>query len=105
MVYLTSEVEKEESKMRYDYKEIEIEKVEVKGIPCEFSDLRIDRATVPKGKFLYEIGDSCSDGVPARIQRGIMVDFYGTLICDRELPLDEQGTLWLEDVDFGYLDT
>ena len=33
--------------MRYDYRKIKTEKVEVKGIVCEFYDMRIDRATVP----------------------------------------------------------
>ena len=36
--------------MRYDYRKIKTEKVEVKGIVCEFYDMRIDRATVPDGK-------------------------------------------------------
>ena len=40
--------------MRYDYRKIKTEKVEVKGIVCEFYDMRIDRATVPDGKYLYE---------------------------------------------------
>lgn len=89
--------------MRYDYREIKTEKVEVKGIPCEFYDMRIDRETVPEGKFLYEVaGDDDSGGDPARVGKGILVNFYGSLICDQKLPLKD-GVMWLEDGDFKYV--
>lgn len=89
--------------MRLDYRNEHMQKVEVKGIPCEFNDMRIDRNTIPEGKFLYEVADGDSDGTPARIRAGIMVNFYGTLVCDTELPLGEDGVLWLEEGDFIYL--
>lgn len=89
--------------MRYDYREIKTEKVEVKGIPCEFYDMRINRETVPEGKFLYEVaGDDDSGGDPARVGVGILVNFYGSLICNKKLPL-EDGAMWLEDGDFRYV--
>lgn len=89
--------------MRYDYREIKTEKVEVKGIPCEFYDMRINRETVPEGKFLYEVaGDDDSGGDPARVEVGILVNFYGSLICNQKLPL-EDGVMWLEDGDFRYV--
>ena len=54
--------------MRYDYRKIKTEKVEVRGIVCEFDDMRIDRATVPDGKYLYEVaGDDDSGAEPARV--------------------------------------
>ncbi len=89
--------------MRYSYKEIQTQLVVVKGIRCEFYDMRIDRATIPEGKFLYEVaGDDDSGGDPARIREGIMVNFYGSLICDQPLPL-EDGVLWLMEGDFKYV--
>ena len=36
---------------RLDYGKVTFEKVSVCGIPCEFSDMWIDRSTVPKGKY------------------------------------------------------
>ena len=58
--------------MRYDYRKIKTEKVEVKGIVCEFYDMRIDRATVPDGKYLYEVaGDDDSGAEPARVGKGV----------------------------------
>ncbi|MCH5250549.1 MAG: hypothetical protein J1E98_11475 [Lachnospiraceae bacterium] len=89
---------------RLDYKTEIFEKVSVCGIPCDFNDMRIDRDTVPVGKYQYEVADDdeCS-GDPARVQSGVIVNFFGTLICDEPLPIGEDGILWLGDGDFVWL--
>lgn len=89
--------------MRLNYNDEHMQTVEVLGIKCEFNDMRIDRDSIPEGTFMYEVADGDSDGIPARIQRGIMVNFYGTLICQQELPLGETGTLYIERGDFVYV--
>ena len=89
--------------MRYD--EEHFQDVEVCGIRCLFSDVRIDRATVPEGKYKYEVaGDDESGFDPARVQKGVMINFWGTLISDEPLPIDERGhVLWLDDGDFVWV--
>ena len=87
-----------------DYRKETFSKVGVCGILCEFNDTRIDRNTVPKGKYQYEVaGDDESGGEPARIKLGIMANFFGTLICDEPLPIGEDGVLWVMDGDFVWL--
>lgn len=89
---------------RYDYKTEHFQKVSVCGIRCEFSAVRIDRSTVPEGKYQYEVaGDDDSGGDPARVRLGIMVNFFGTLISDQSLPVENDGVLWLGDGDFVWL--
>ena len=89
---------------RLDYGKESFEKVSVCGIECEFSDMRIDRNTVPEGKYQYEVGgDDDSGGEPARVQWGIMVNFFGTLISDEPLPIGDGGILWLRDGDLVWL--
>ena len=89
---------------RIDYRNEKFQKVSVCGIPCEFNDMRIDRSTVPAGKYQYEVADDDeSSGDPARVQLGVMVNFFGTLICDTPLPVGEDGVLWLADGDFIWL--
>ena len=88
----------------FDYSHEVFSKVSVCGIECGFSDVRIDRDSVPDGMHLYEVADddeSCGD--PARIKKGIMVNFCGTLVCKRPLPLWDDGVLWLKDGDFRWL--
>lgn len=90
--------------VRQDYRKETFSKVSVCGIVCEFDDMRIDRSTVPEGKYLYEVaGDDDSGGEPARVKSGIMVNFFGTLICDEPLPTEEDGVLWLAGDDFVWL--
>lgn len=89
--------------MRFDYKTEKFQKVSVCGIPCDFSDVRIDRSTVPKNRYQYEVADDESQGEPSRVRLGIMVNFLGTLISDAPLPLINDNVLWLQEGDFEWM--
>lgn len=90
--------------MVIDYRTGRFQKVIVCGIPCDFSDMRIDRSTVPEGRYQYEVADDDeSQGEPSRVKRGIMVNFFGTLICEIPLPFGNDGVLWLQERDFEWL--
>ena len=58
--------------VRFDYQTEKFQKVSVCGIPCNFSDVRIDRSTVPKARYQYDEGQ----GDPVRVGYGIMVNFF-----------------------------
>lgn len=90
--------------MRLDYRTEKFQKVSVCGIPCDFSDVRIDRSTVPKDRYQYEVADDDeSQGEPSRVRLGIMVNFLGTLISDVPLPLINDNVLWLQEGDFEWM--
>ena len=90
--------------MRLDYRKEKFQKVSVCGIPCDFSDVRIDRSTVPKDRYQYEVADDDeSQGEPSRVKLGIMVNFLGTLISDVPLPLINDNVLWLQEGDFEWM--
>lgn len=90
--------------MAVDYKEEKFVKVRVCGIECDFSDMRIDRATVVHGKYQYEIaGDDDRGDEPVRIGYGVLVNFFGTLVSDVPLPLGADNILWLREGDFEWL--
>lgn len=90
--------------MRADYNRETFTRVRVCGIECDFSDMRIDRSTVPKTRYQYEVADDDeSQGNPTRVRPGIMVNFFGTLISDVPLPLGEDEVLWLQGRDFEWL--
>ena len=90
--------------MRYDYNKEHWQKVEVKGMPCLFNEYRIDRKTVPESKYMYEVADGDCDGIPARIRLGILVNFYGTLVCEMPFVPDEGDTVWLDEEDWQWLE-
>lgn len=89
--------------MRLNFREEHFQNVEVKGIPCLFNDMRIDRKTVPENLFVYEVADGESDGIPARVKENIFVNFFGTLITEQPLPLEE-GVMWLDEEDWSWVE-
>ena len=87
--------------MRLDYRVERFEQVSVCGSICESSDMRIEQSTIPKGKYQYEVGgDDGSGGDPAMVQPEVLVNFFGTLVCDEPLPIGNDGVLWLDEGDF-----
>ena len=88
--------------IRLDYTKESMQKVLVRGILCEFNDMRIEKNTVPEGKFMYEVADCDSNGEPARIRPGIFVNFFGTIICDQKFEPDEGDTIWLQDSEWEW---
>ena len=70
------------------------EEIMVLGKPALFHDMRIDRDTVPKGLYLYEVrGDDDGGGDPVQIARGIMVNHFGSIITREAIKLPPDGYL------------
>jgi hypothetical protein len=69
---------------------------EIAGIPCMYTDERIDPETIPDGKYVYEVAgdDDCGDE-PTRVSPHVAVNFYATVVCDEPLELDSEENLWL----------
>ena len=55
---------------------------EIDGKPVLFTNMRLDRDTVPEGLFCYDVRDSDDlDGSFAEIKRSVMVNHWGTILC------------------------
>lgn len=88
---------------RYNAMEESFEEIELFGKPALFTPVRIDRNTVPKGLYLYEVRhDDESGGDPVQIGRGILVNHYGTIITHEKLRLDKDGFLNIEPEDINF---
>lgn len=54
-----------------------------------FTCLRVDRSTVPKGLYLYEVrNDDDQCGLPVEIGRWVMVNHWGTLLSAVPIALE-----------------
>ena len=76
--------------MAYPYNAWEetYEEVTVLGKTMLFTNARIDRSTVPKGMYLYEVRhDDEGRGDPCEIARAVMVNHWGTLITNEPIRL------------------
>lgn len=70
------------------------EEVEFQGKPALFTDIRIQRDTVPEGLHRYEIRHTDDDwGEPCQLGYGIMVNHFGTLITNEAIQLGPDGHL------------
>jgi len=95
--------------MRYNAMAESFEEVTVLGRPMLFSDFRIDRGTVPKGLYMYEVRhDDSGRGDPCEISKCVAVNFFGTLISSRPVRLESCGKAGREfreidpEKDWGY---
>lgn len=79
---------------RYNAIDEQYEEVTVLEKQMLFTDSRIDCNTVPKGLYMYEIrhDDDCQ-GDPVQIAKGVLVNFFGTLITNEPIKLSADGYL------------
>lgn len=67
-----------------------------------FTNMRLDRDTVPYGLFCYDVRDSdILDGSFAQIKPFVMVNHWGTILSRETFPLDEQGSYYPEEWVYG----
>lgn len=58
-----------------------------------FTNMRLDRDTVPEGLFCYDIQDSDRlDGCFAEVRLCVVSRHWGTILCREPFPLDEHGS-------------
>lgn len=91
---------------RYNAMEETFTEIEVLGKPALFHDMRIDRNTVPKGLYLYEVRhDDEGWGDPVQIAKGIMVNHFGSIITREQVRLPANGYLDIDpEKDWNYAD-
>jgi hypothetical protein len=79
------------------------EEVTLLGRPALFTDLWIDRGSVPDGYHMYEIrhDDDCQ-GDAVQIAKGILVNFWGTAIMRDKLRLGPDGYMDIDPDALNY---
>lgn len=89
---------------RYHVMEETYSEIRVLGKPALFHDLRIDRSTVPRGLYLYEVrSDDDGRGDPVQIAKGIMVNHWGTILTREPIKLPADGYLDIDpEKDWDY---
>jgi hypothetical protein len=81
---------------RADAREIVLAEVSFNGAPALFSELRLNRATVPGFLHVYEMGHAEGDPFrPIEVAQAVRERFYGTLVTTRKLPFPIAGHITL----------
>ena len=95
---------------RFKVKDAVWQKVNVLDKECLFSDVRIDRDSVPDGCYMYEVRHSDNDWCePVEIALGVLVNFFGTILVKEPflletLPGTNNAYLWIDEAEWEYLD-
>jgi hypothetical protein len=70
----------------------------VKGI---FTKSRIDRDTLPKGLYAYDIQFSSEDMKPEKLWEKVFGRRFGTVVTKKPLPIGEKGYTEISGKDFS----
>lgn len=63
-----------------------------------FTNMRLDRDTVPEGLSCYDVRDSDHlDGSMAEVKPFVLVNHWGTILSKEPFPLDECGSYYPDD--------
>ena len=89
---------------RYDARAETYQEIRVLGKPALFHDMRLDRGTIPKGLYLYEVRhDDEGWGNPVQIARGILVNHFGSILTREPIRLPADGYLDIDpEMDWEY---
>lgn len=67
--------------MRYRADSEVFDVIKIFGQEALFSCGRIERDSMPKGMYQYEVRhDDCCQGIPCEVAKGIMVNFWGSVL-------------------------
>ena len=93
--------EKADNGDKYDAMKIEYEPFYLFGHDCLYTDKRIDRHSVPKGMYAYDIRYD-DDGDPSMLEKNVAGHFYGTVILNQSISLGKYGCKAIRLDDYGF---
>ncbi len=95
--------EKERFEMeKIDVGEEEFDEIELMDRTGIFTELRVDKSTIPDGVYCYELRHGDDDSFPAELEENVSVNYFGAILMTEKLELDKEGKLPIEYQDFGY---
>ena len=92
--------------MRYDAKQVIFDEAYLKEEEVLFTDLRVDRTTIPEGFWIFELRHADDNwGEVCEVCERVLVNFFGTVIAKRDiLEGQKEKYLPLEEGDFFFGD-
>lgn len=79
-----------------------LEEVELLGRTGYFTELRVDKETVPEGMHCYELRHGDDDGFPVSVEENVRVNYFGAVLLAEALELGKEKALQFGYEDFGY---
>ncbi len=80
----------------------QLQEVEIKGYYGVFTELRVDKSTLPKGINCYELRHGDDDSYPVTVEEKVSINYYGAVLMTDKMELGEDGYVELTFDDFGF---
>lgn len=80
----------------------QLQEVEIKGHYGVFTELRVDKSTIPEGVNCYELRHGDDDSYPAELEVNVRVNYFGTVLMTDKMEMDQSGRVELSYEDFGF---
>lgn len=75
--------------------------IRIDGLCALFTDIRIERDTLPPGIYAYDIRESDDGTHLSTIEPTVGVNHGGTILTFREIPMPQKGYVTIENYSFG----
>ena len=79
----------------------QLQEVEIKGHYGVFTELRVDKSTIPEGVYCYELRHGDDDSYPVTLKEDIRVNYFGAVLMTDKMELGEDGYVELTFDDSG----
>lgn len=90
--------------MKVNAAEESFELMELFGNTVLFTNMRVDRSTVPKDLYVYDAEDAECTGDICERRPFVMINHWGTIICKEPIEMDEVWhSKFVEEGDYSYL--
>ena len=76
--------------------------MEIKGHYGVFTELRVDKSTIPEGVNCYELRYGENDSYPAELEESVRVNYFGAVLMTDKMEMDQSGRVELDYEDFGF---
>ena len=76
--------------------------IDMDGHICLFTNMRLDRDTIPESLHCYDVRDADANGVFAEVAPFVLVNHWGTIITKEPIPMDSQWHCYWPERDAEY---
>lgn len=80
----------------------QLQEVEIKGHYGVFTELRVDKSTIPKGINCYELRHGDDDSYPVTVEEKVSINYYGVVLMTDKVELGQEEYVSLSYDDFGF---
>lgn len=85
-----------------DVRKKKMAEVEVKGKMALFTELRVDKDTIPDGMYCYALPHGGDDRMPCTIEQNVTVNYFGAVIVSVLFDFGTEDYVPVSYDDFGF---